>query len=328
MKVLFIGGTGNISTSVSRLAVARGVDLYLLNRGNRPVTIDGVTTINADINDVDAVQTAIEDHFFDVIVDWIAFTGDHIERDIALFKDKCAQYIFISSASAYQKPLTFPIITESTPLANPYWEYSRNKIICEEMLIQAYRDEGFPATIVRPSHTYDTILPIAVGNSSSYVIPQRLLAGKPVIVHGDGTTLWTLTHAEDFALAFVGLMGHPHSIGHAIHITSDFLITWNEIYEQMGAALGVRPNIVHMPSRFINHVDPRTGAGLLGDKMWCVMFDNSKIKSFVPEFVATIPFHVGVRRTLAWFQADEKRMQVSEGDHQFLDNLLSAYKNR
>jgi len=328
MKVLFIGGTGNISTSVSRLAVKRGIDLYLLNRGKRPVTIEGATTIQADITQVDAVKAALKEHYFDAVVNWIAFTEEHIERDIELFRGKCSQYIFISSASAYQKPLTFPVISESTPLANPYWQYSRNKIACEERLIRAYREEGFPSVIVRPSHTYDTILPIAVGASSTYAIPQRMLEGKPVVAHGDGTTLWTLTHSEDFALGFLGLLGHPHSIGQAFHITSDFLITWDQIYEQIGQALGVEPNIVHIPSRFIAQYDAGTGAGLLGDKMWCVMFDNSKIKSFVPEFVATIPFHIGVRRTLDWFQADEKRMEVPPEHHKFLDDLIAAYQNR
>lgn len=328
MKVLFIGGTGNISTSVSRLAIERGIDLYLLNRGRSGVTIEGATQLTGDISDVPAIQALLKDHHFDVVVNWIAFTKDHIERDIALFKGKTHQYIFISSASAYQKPLTAPFITESTPLANPWWQYSRNKIICEERLIQAYREEGFPATIVRPSHTYDTIIPTAIGGGSSYVIPKRILEGKPVIIHGDGTTLWTLTHSRDFALGFVGLMGHPNSIGHAFHITSDFLITWNQIYQQMGRALGVEPNIVYMPSRFIASINEDTGAGLLGDKMWCLMFDNSKIKSFVPEYVATIPFHIGIRHTLDWFQADEQRMQVPDHDDQFIEDLLTAYQNR
>jgi nucleoside-diphosphate-sugar epimerase len=328
MKVLFIGGTGNISTWTSQLAVERGIDLYLLNRGIRPTTIEGATTIQGDITQVEAVNEAIKDHYFDCVVNWIAFTQDHVERDIELFKGKCSQYIFISSASAYQKPLTAPFITESTPLANPYWQYSRNKIACEERLIRAYREEGFPAVIVRPSHTYGTIFPTSIGAGGSYCIPKRILEGKPVIVHGDGTTLWTLTHSEDFAKAFVPLMGHPNAIGHAFHITSDFLITWNQIYEQLGYALGVEPNIVHIPSRFIAEFDFRTGEGLLGDKMWCVMFDNSKIKSFVPEFVATIPFHIGIRYTLDWFQADAKRMEVPPEQDKFMDDLLAAYQNR
>jgi nucleoside-diphosphate-sugar epimerase len=326
MKVLFIGGTGNISVSVSKLAVARGFDLHLLNRGQRPITIDGTTTITADIKQPDQVRAALGDQYFDCVVNWIAFTEEDIERDLALFSGRCGQYIFISSASAYQKPLTYPIITESTPLANPYWLYSRNKIACEERLIRAYREDGFPATIVRPSHTYDKHIPVSVGNWASYLIPKRMLAGEPVVVHGDGTSLWTLTHSEDFALGFVGLLGHPQSIGHAFHITSDFLLNWNQIYAQIGDALGAQPNIVHIPSEFIAQIDPNTGAGLIGDKMWSVIFDNRKIKQFVPDYVARLPFHLGIRRTLAWFQADPARMQVSPEDDARMDELIAAYQ--
>jgi len=325
MKVLFIGGTGTISTAVSNLAIERGIDLYLINRGKSSIFIEGATSTVADINNIEEVEAVLEGHHFDVIVNWIVFTVDQLERDIQLFKDKCDQYIFISSASAYQKPITHPVITESTPLANPYWEYSRNKIACEERLMQAYRNEGFPMTIVRPSHTYDRNIPAAVGRGN-YLIPKRILEGKPVIAHGDGTTLWTLTHSEDFAKGFVGLMGNPETIGHAIHITSDFWITWNQIYEQIGDALGVKPNIVHMPSEFIANVDPGVGAGLLGDKMWCVIFDNSKIKRFVPDYVATIPFYEGIRKTIAWFQEDESRMQVNPDDDALIENLLQAYQ--
>lgn len=328
MKVLFIGGTGNISTSVSQLAVERGFDLHLLNRGQTPVTINGAKVITSDIKQPAQVEAALQGQYFDAVVNWIAFTEEDIERDLALFAGRCGQYIFISSASAYQKPLTYPIITESTPLANPWWQYSRNKIACEERLIRAYREDGFPATIVRPSHTYDTILPTAIGAGRSYVIPQRMLDGKPVIVHGDGTSLWALTHCEDFAKGFVGLLGHPQSIGQSFHITSDFLINWNQIYEQMGEALGVKPNIVHIPSDFIYELDNNTGAGLVGDKMWSVIFDNSKIKTFVPDYVATIPFHVGIRRTLAWFQADPARMEVKPEDDALIERILTAYHNR
>ncbi len=327
MKVLFIGGTGTISTSVSKLAVARGFDLYHLNRGQQPVTIPGVTTLTADITQPDQVQAALADRDFDVVVNWIAFTQPDIERDLALFQGRCGQYIFISSASVYQKPVTHYLLTESTPLANPYWQYSRDKIQCEERLMEAYRADGFPMTIVRPSHTYANSIPVAVGNSGSYVIPQRILEGKPVVVHGDGTTLWTLTHSEDFARGFVGLMGNPHTIGHAIHITSDFVLTWNQVYEQIGAFLGVKPNLVHIPSEVIAKVDPDTGAGLLGDKMWCAIFDNSKLKRFVPDYVARIPFYEGIRRTLAWFQADPQRMQVPPEDHASIERILSAYNS-
>ena len=328
MKILFIGGTGNISVSVSKLAVERGFDLYLLNRGQSGITIDGTKSVTADIKQPAQVEAVLEGQYFDAVVNWIAFTEADIERDLALFSGKCGQYIFISSASAYQKPVTYPIITESTPLANPWWQYSRNKIACEERLMRAYREDGFPMTIVRPSHTYDTIIPTSVGAGRSYVIPQRMLDGKPVIVHGDGTSLWALTHCADFALGFVGLLGHPQSIGQSFQITSDFLINWNQIYEQMGEALGVKPNIVHIPSDFIYDYDANIGAGIVGDKMWSVIFDNTKIKTFVPEYAATIPFHMGIRRTLSWFQADPARLQVPPEDHALIDNLLNAYQNR
>jgi nucleoside-diphosphate-sugar epimerase len=325
MKVLFIGGTGNISVSVSELAVERGIDLYHLNRGKLGVAVDGVTTLTADITQPDQVKAALGDHEFDVVVNWIAYLEEDVERDLELFRDKCGQYIFISSASVYQKPLTHPVITESTPASNPHWLYSQRKIRCEDRLMQAYRDDGFPMTNVRPSHTYNTRIPIAVGNWASYLVPERMLQGKPVIVHGDGTSLWTLTHTDDFAKGFVPLMGNPQTIGHTIHITSDYLLNWNQIYEQIGDALGVKPNIVHIPSDFINTIDPNTGAGLLGDKMWSTIFDNSKIKRFVPDYVANIPFDQGIRRTLDWFQAEESRMQVSAEDHAQLERILSAY---
>src|SRR5258708_31094562 len=291
MKVLFIGGTGNISLSVSKLAVERGFDLYLLNRGRQSVAIEGAKTLLADITQPTQVRDALAGQHFDAVVNWIAYHESDIERDLALFGDNCGQYIFISSASAYQKPVTYPIITESTPLANPYWQYSRDKIACEERLMRAHREQGFPMTIVRPSHTCDTRFPIGDGNWASYVIPKRMLDGKPVIVHGDGTSLWTVTHCEDFARGFVGLLGHPQAIGQTFQITSDFVLTWNQIYEQIGDALGVKPTLVHIPSEFIAKVDPDTGAGLLGDKMWSVLFDNTKIKRLVPDYVARISFH-------------------------------------
>lgn len=326
MKVLFVGGTGNISVSVSRLVVDRGLDLFLLNRGNQAVTIEGANTLTADITQPERVRAVLGQQYFDVVVNWIAFTEPDIDRDLELFRGQCGQYVFISSASAYQKPPVHPIITESTPLANPYWQYSRDKIACEERLLRAFREDGFPITIVRPSHTYDTRIPVAVGNWASYLIPQRMLQGKPLIVHGDGTSLWTLTHSEDFAKGFVGLLGHPQAIGQAIHITSDFVLTWNQVYEQIGAALGVKPNLVHIPSEFIASVDPDTGAGLLGDKMWCALFDNTKLMRLVPEYVATVPFHEGIRRTLDWFHTDETRMQVAPEDNERIENILAAYQ--
>ncbi|HQT92530.1 MAG TPA: NAD-dependent epimerase/dehydratase family protein, partial [Candidatus Kryptobacter bacterium] len=221
MKVLFIGGTGNISTSVSKLCVERGIDLYLLNRGKRGVKIRGAKTITSDISNPKKLASDLGKHRWDAVVDWIAFTEGDIERDLGLFREKTGQFVFISSASVYQKPPTFPIITESTPLYNPYWEYSRNKIACEERLNRAYRDDGFPITIVRPSFTYDTVVPLAIGGWSEYTAVDRMKRGEKVIVHGDGTSLWTITHAADFAKGFVGLLGNMRAIGHPFTITSD-----------------------------------------------------------------------------------------------------------
>lgn len=326
MKVLFIGGTGNISTSVSKLAIAHGIELYILNRGQRKVDIPGAHTIQADIHKPDEVKAALAGMKFDSVVNWIAFVPNNIEQDIALFRDITQQYVFISSASVYQKPPTHPIFTESTPLYNPYWQYSRNKIACEELLNKAYREEHFPITIVRPSHTYDTILPVAVGGGGRYTIPDRMLKGKPIIIHGDGSSLWTVTHSEDFAKGFVPLLGNPQTIGHPFHITSDEMLTWNQIHTIIADALGVEPNIVHISSDFIAKIQPDMADGLIGDKSWSVIFDNSKIKTFVPGYKATIPFYEGVRRTLAWFDADPSRKTVDEKTNADLDKIIEAYQ--
>lgn len=328
MKVLFIGGTGFISTSVSRLALEKGIDLYHLNRGKRQPNVPGVKHIVADIHQPDSAQAALQGQTFDVVVDWIAFRSQDIERDIELFRGRVKQFIFISSASAYQKPLTHPIITESTPLHNPYWEYSRNKIACEERLLKAYREEGFPVTIVRPSLTYDSNFPIAIGGWGCYTLADRMKQGKPIIVHGDGSSLWVVTHAEDFGRGFLGLVGNWQALGHAFHITSDEVLTWDQIYLTIADALGVEANIVHIPSDFIAQVVPHMGPGLIGDKTWSVIFDNSKIKTFVPGFQATIPFREGIRRTLAWFDADEKRRWVNEEVNKEMDLILAAYANK
>ena len=325
MKVLFIGGTGFISSAVSRLALARGIDLYHLNRGQREADVPGVQSIVADIHQPEQVRQALGDQQFDVVVDWIAFTEADIERDLALFSGRIKQFIFISSASAYQKPPSHPIITESTPLHNPYWLYSRNKIACELRLMQALRDDGFPATIVRPSLTYDTNFPIAIGGWNSYTLIDRLKTGRPIIVHGDGSSLWVVTHSEDFARGFVGLLGNGQAIGHAFHITSDEVLTWNQIYEIIADAAGVKPKLVHIASEFIAQVAPETGNGLLGDKAWSVIFDNSKIKTFVPGFQAVIPFRDGIRRTLAWFEADRKRCWIDKGVNDEMESILAAY---
>ena len=325
MKVLFIGGTGFISTAVSRLALARGIDLFHLNRGKRDSDLAGVQSLIADIHQPEQMRQALGEQQFDVVVDWIAYTPADIERDLALFSGRVKQFIFISSASAYQKPPSHPIITESTPLYNPYWTYSQNKIACELRLMQALRDDGFPATIVRPSLTYDTNFPIAIGGWNSYTLIDRLKTGRPIIVHGDGSSLWVVTHSEDFARGFVGLLGNGQAIGHAFHITSDEVLTWNQIYEIIAEAAGVKPKLVHIASEFIAQVAPDTGDGLLGDKAWSVIFDNSKIKTFVPGFQALIPFRDGIQRTLAWFEADRKRCWIDKGVNDEMESILAAY---
>jgi len=326
MKVLFIGGTGIISTAVSRLTVARGIDLWLLNRGRRGVTIEGARAVVADVGDAESVAAALGSERFDAVVDWTAYVPQDVERDLALFGPRTKQYVFISSASAYEKPPRSPFITESTPLKNPFWEYSRNKIACEDRLVRAYREQDFPVTIVRPSLTYDTVLPIAIGGWGCATLLDRLKSGRPIIVHGDGTSLWTVTHADDFAKGFVPLLGSPAAIGQCFHITSDEVLTWNQIYATIADAVGVSAEVVHVPSDFIARIDPETGAGLLGDKAHSVIFDNSKIRRYVPDFVATIPFHEGIRETLAWFSADARRWVVNPQVHESMDRIIAAWR--
>jgi nucleoside-diphosphate-sugar epimerase len=326
LKVLFIGGTGFISTSVSRLALAKGLDLYLLNRGLQKPDLSGAQSLTADIHQPEQVRAALRDLKFDVVVDWIAYTPEDIERDLAIFRDRTRQFIFISSASAYQKPPGHHVIRESTPLHNPYWEYSRNKIACETRLTRAGREEGFPVTIVRPSLTYgDANFPIALGGWGCYTLADRLKKGRPIIVHGDGSSLWVVTHAEDFARGFLGLVGNTQALGEAFHITSDEVLTWNQIYETIADALGVKANIVHLASDFIARISPPLTGPLLGDKTWSAVFDNSKIKAYVPGFQAVIPFREGIRRTLAWFDADKNRQRVDEVVNAELDRILAAY---
>jgi nucleoside-diphosphate-sugar epimerase len=325
MRVLFVGGTGFISASVSRLAVARGIDLWHLNRGRRGTRIDGVRSLVADVHDPRSVEAALGSERFDAVVDWVAYVPADVERDIAVFGPRTQQYVFISSASAYEKPPRSPFITESTPLRNPYWQYSRDKIACEDALVRAYRETGFPVTIVRPSLTYDTVLPIAVGGWGCATLLDRLRAGRPIIVHGDGTSLWTVTHADDFAKGFVPLLGHPQAIGESFHVTTDQVLTWNQIYAEIADALGAAADVVHVPSDFIARIDPETGAGLLGDKAHSAIFDNSKVKRYAPGYVATIPFHEGIRRTVAWFSADPARWVVNEQVNQSMDRILAAW---
>jgi nucleoside-diphosphate-sugar epimerase len=325
MKVLFIGGTGIISSACSALAIERGIDLTLLRRGkttSRPAP-QGATLLTADINDAAAVKTALGDLRYDAVVDWIAFTPEQIERDLELFRGRTAQYVFISSASAYQTPPSRMPITESTPLDNPEWQYSRNKIACEERLLRAYREEKFPMTIVRPSHTYDrTLLPPEGG----WTVIDRMRRGKPVIVHGDGTSLWTLTHHRDFAVGFVGLLGHDGAIGESLHITSDEWLTWNQIFQILARAAGTTADIVHVPSDVILAHDANWGAGLLGDKAHCAMFDNTKVKRLVPEYRASIPFARGAEEIIAWYDADPARRVVNQRLDALMDEIIAAQR--
>ncbi len=323
MKALFIGGTGIISSACGDLAVKRGIDLVLLNRGksSRPVPA-GARVIQADIRDPGAARRALAGETFDVVVNWIAYTPDHIEIDLDLFSGKTGQYIFISSASAYQKPLSQLPITESTPLANPFWEYSRNKIACEDALLRAYRSSGFPITIVRPSHTYDrTLLPFHGG----FTVVDRMRRGKPVIVQGDGTSLWVLTHHRDFAVGFTGLLGNPRAIGDSFQITSDELLTWNQIFHIVAGAAGVTTELVHVPSDVIARYDPEWGAGLLGDKAHSVIFDNTKIKRIAPDFNPTISFARGAEEIMAWYDADPARQGIDEDVDRLIDQIVTEW---
>jgi nucleoside-diphosphate-sugar epimerase len=329
MKVLFIGGTGNISLAVTQLAAARGIELTLLRRGQRTAEVpEGVRTIVADISDETAVNTELGDRHFDAVVDWIAFTPDQIERDIRLFRGRCDQFVFISSASAYQRPVGDYLITESTPLANPFWQYSRDKIACEKRLMVAYRDEGFPITIVRPSLTYgNTQIVLAVNSwQRSFTAIDRMRKGKKVIVPGDGSSLWCITHNSDFAKGFVGLLGHRQAIGHAFHITSDEVMTWDQFYRITAEAAGVEARIVHIASDFLGACDPGEIGSLTGDKASSVVFDNTKIKRFVPDYCATVPFAQGIQRTIDWFDADPARRVIDQEANAAWDKTVEAYE--
>ena len=328
MKVLFIGGTGLISEAVSKLAIARGIELYLFNRGKRDGFVpESAKVITGDIRDAQSAAAALEGHVFDVVVDWIAFTPEHVSVDIELFRGRTKQYIFISSASAYQKPPKNYIITEeATPLENRYWQYSRDKIACEQLL-EEQAEAGFPVTFVRPSFTYgDTMIPAALNSwPHPWSLIARIRAGRPIIVHGDGSSLWTMTHNTDFAKGFVGLLGREEAIGQAYHITSDEVLTWNQIYEAIGAAAGVEPKLVHISSDFLVAHDPELEGGLLGDKSVTSVFDNSKIKSLVPEFEATLSFAEGIKRTVAWFEAHPERCTVDEAWNEQMDAIIAAH---
>ena len=329
MKVLFIGGTGLISTACTQLATERGIEMFLVNRGkSRTDEVPaGVTVLTANARDKEALGQAIKGHEFDAVVNWINFTPADIERDIALFDGKVGQYIFISSASAYQKPPSDYVITESTPLVNPHWDYSRNKAACEARLIQQNAQTGFPVTIVRPSLTYgQSMIPLCVGSwNKPWTVIARMQQGKKIIVPGDGTSLWQVTWNGDFAKGLVGLLGNQRAVGHAFHITSDEVLTWNQIYEEAGKAVGVKPDIIHIPTDLLCAYIPDEEGNLWGDKAWSVVLDNSKIKRFVPDFVCTTTWAQGVRKAVAWFQADPKRQVIDEPANAAWDKIIAAY---
>ena len=328
MKVLFIGGTGTISMAISRLLLSQGHTLYLLNRGNRDTGLSGnLSELKADINDEAAVSDLIRDLDFDVVADFIAFVPEQLKRDYRLFGGKTRQFIYISSASAYQKPLSDYRVSEGTPLANPYWEYSRNKIAGEDYLMRLYREEGFPVTIIRPSHTYDErSVPLGVhGKNGSYSVIQRMQEGRPVIIHGDGTSLWTLTHNSDFARAFVGLMGNVHAIGEAVQITSDESLTWNQIYGIIADSLGVKLNAVHVSSEFLDACGDYDFAGsLLGDKANTVVFDNNKLKRLVPGFTVTVRADQGIRDTIAYVLSHPECQRQDPEFDSWCDRVINA----
>ena len=321
MRILFIGGTGILSSACAPRVLAAGHDLALLNRGQssiRPAAAEA-ELLRADIRDRASVREAVGDREFDVVVNFVAYTPEHVLSDVDTFGGRVGQYVFISSASAYQKPPRRVPVTESTPLHNPFWRYSRDKIACEETLLNAYRDTGFPVTVVRPSHTYDRAsIPLHGG----WTLIDRMRRGLEVIVHGDGTSLWTLTHHIDFAKGFVGLLGNTRTLGEAYTITGDDVLTWDQIYTMLGTAAGAEPRLVHLASERINAVDPGWGEGLLGDKAHSMVFDNTKIRTIVPDYVATIPFEQGAREIVAWHDEDPARCAVDEKLNATVDRLL------
>jgi nucleoside-diphosphate-sugar epimerase len=326
LRVLFIGGTGNISTAATRLLGESKVDITVLNRGQSEAPLpEGVRRIRADIRDGHAVSDALRGEEFDVVVDWLAYVPEHVEVDIELFGGRISHYVFISTAMVYRKPSPFFPLVEGAPLGNDHSQYARDKIACEERLRRAHEENGFPATIVRPSYTYgESWIPAAL-DGQDYTIVDRMLRGKKVIVPGDGESLWTMTHNTDFARALVPILGSAAAVGEAFHITSDEVLTWNQITEAIADAAGLEPDIVHIASDFVAAVAPEFEEGLLGDKAYSAVFDNSKLKRFVPGFEAAVPLAEGLARSLAWFDADPARKVVNAQRDALLDRIIGAY---
>lgn len=328
MKALLIGGTGTISMAITKQLVMMGHDVWLLNRGNRSDELpEGVNVIVTDIDDEEGTKAKLGDMKFDVVCEFIGFVKSQLERDYRLFKGRTKQYMYISSASAYQKPVANYRITEGTPLANPYWEYSRNKIECEEYLMELYRNEQFPITIIRPSHTYDErSIPLGVhGDNGSWQVVKRMLEGKPVILHGDGTSLWTMTHNSDFAKGFIGLMGNIHAIGEVFQITSDETLTWNQVYQGIADALGIEWTPYYVASDFLKAVSDYDFEGsLIGDKANSVVFDNSKLKRVVPDFVATVRFDQGVKMVVDYVMSHPEYQKEDPEFDAWCDRVIAA----
>ena len=331
MKVLMIGGTGTISMAITRLLCQSGWEVYLLNRGSRRAEAPaGIHWIQVDMNEEAAVQQAIQGLQFDCVCQFIGFEPWQVERDIRLFSGKTKQYLYTSSASAYHKPGADYRITEGTTLANPYWQYSRNKIACEEVLMKAYREQQFPVTIIRPSHTYDNrSVPLGVhGDKGSFQVLKRMLEGKPVIIHGDGTSLWTMTHNTDFAKGYVGLMGNPHAIGEAFQITNDETLTWNQIYSTIARCLGVELKPYYVSSYFLAATGKYDMLGsLIGDKANSVVFDNRKLKAAVPDFRPTVRFEQGVAEAIANVMAHPELQQEDPAFDAWCDQVIAAQDN-
>lgn len=328
MKALFIGGTGTISMAITRLAAERGWEMYLLNRGNRSAELpDNVKVLPVDINDEAAAANLLEGMQFDTVCDFIGFVPSQLERDYRLFAGKTKQFMYISSASAYQKPMSNFLINEGTPLANPYWQYSRDKIACEDFLMKMYRENGFPVTIIRPSHTFDErSVPMGVhGNGGSWQVVKRMLEGKPVIIHGDGTSLWTMTFNRDFAKGFVGLMGNLHAIGEAFQITTTETLTWNQIYQSIANALGVELHPYYVPSDFLMAVSDYDFEGsLIGDKANSVVFDNSKLKRAVPDFCPSYRFDEAIRITIDYVLSHPECQNEDAEFDAWCDKVIAA----
>lgn len=327
MKALIIGGTGTISTAVTARALESGFNVTILNRGNQKDVPEGVRQIHADVRDRAAMEKALAGQTFDVVCDYLTFTPEQAKLNIELFRGKTGQFQFISSATVYQKPPVHYLVTEGTPLGNPYSEYARQKIACELCFNEAYRAAGFPVTIIRPSYTYgDSTIPWALNSRAMrYSLIHRIKAHKPIVVPGDGTSFWTLTHNTDFAKAFVGLMGKRQAVGHAFHITSDEAMTWDAYLQIIAGAVGEKAEITHIASDAIARRIPEQYDALVGDKAQTAIFDNTKIKTFVPGFTAAVPFETGIRRTIAWYESHPDRLGYDMGWDAVMDELVEKY---